>query len=478
MSRKIDYDVIIIGAGIGGLVCGCYLAKAGKKVLIVEQHSKPGGYCFSFRRNGFSFESAAIENLRKGGQFRKILDDLNIEKKVKIIRIDPSILLITPDYRIKIKNNIEESIDDLRNQFPKQAKKILIFFNYILKTSFARIYLDARNKIYEDLLNEYFDDKKLKAILRMLISQIGVPSNKLSVLTAAIHLREFVFDNGYYPLGGLQALSDAFADTFKQNGGELLLSNLVTKIDINDGKVKGVMLHNKEYFSSRYVVSNADATQTFLSLVGSEKLDTSFVHRLKKMIPSVSVVGVYLGLDKSLRNEIEPCYELCYMPSYKEDNPWNKKRLDKNPLNVNLYCYLSSFKDRSLAPLNKESIAIGLFTAPLNKSYWETNKNKIAEKMILRMEDVIPNLSRYISKKEIATPPTFHRYTLNRNGAMKGWAAFVSQIDKSLMPQQTPIRNLLLAGHWVTLPSGEAGMPMAAYTGMQAAKLIIKGKNK
>ncbi|HDY75934.1 MAG TPA: NAD(P)/FAD-dependent oxidoreductase, partial [Candidatus Marinimicrobia bacterium] len=52
------YDAVIIGAGIGGLVCGCYLAKAGMKVLIAEQHSKPGGYCTSFRRKGFTFDAA------------------------------------------------------------------------------------------------------------------------------------------------------------------------------------------------------------------------------------------------------------------------------------------------------------------------------------------------------------------------------------------------------------------------------------
>ena len=54
------YDVIIIGAGIGGLTCGCYLAKAGLKVLIIEQHNKPGGYCTSFERKGY----------RKGNEFR------------------------------------------------------------------------------------------------------------------------------------------------------------------------------------------------------------------------------------------------------------------------------------------------------------------------------------------------------------------------------------------------------------------------
>jgi phytoene dehydrogenase-like protein len=85
------YDAIIIGAGISGLVCGCYLAKAGMKVLVCEQHYKPGGYCTSFKKHGFTFDTAAhcFGGYRKGGMTRKIFEDLEIDKKIKIIRFNP-----------------------------------------------------------------------------------------------------------------------------------------------------------------------------------------------------------------------------------------------------------------------------------------------------------------------------------------------------------------------------------------------------
>ncbi len=69
MSQNYDYDAIIIGAGIGGLVCGCYLAKAGMKVLIVEKNAQPGGYCTSFTRGGFTFDSCvhSLGSLRPEG---------------------------------------------------------------------------------------------------------------------------------------------------------------------------------------------------------------------------------------------------------------------------------------------------------------------------------------------------------------------------------------------------------------------------
>lgn len=92
------YDAVIIGAGISGLVCGCFLAKAGMKVLIAEQHFKPGGYCTSFKRNGFTFDAAAhsFGSYRAGGIMNKVLEDLNLSDRIKIKRYDPSDIIISP----------------------------------------------------------------------------------------------------------------------------------------------------------------------------------------------------------------------------------------------------------------------------------------------------------------------------------------------------------------------------------------------
>ena len=113
------YDVIIIGAGISGLVCGCYLAKAGLKVLIIEQHDKPGGYFTSFKRRGFLFDAAAhsFGNYREGGHVRKILTELGIDKETEIKRYDPSDIVITPDFTITFRNNTQDTIDRANRRF-------------------------------------------------------------------------------------------------------------------------------------------------------------------------------------------------------------------------------------------------------------------------------------------------------------------------------------------------------------------------
>ena len=124
------YDVIIIGAGISCLVCGCYLAKAGMKVLIVEQHYKPGGYCTSFKRKGFVFDAAAhsFGSYRIGGNFRKILKELHVDELIKINRFNPSDIIMTPEFKIIFWNDIKDTIDNLSDIFPSERKNIINYY--------------------------------------------------------------------------------------------------------------------------------------------------------------------------------------------------------------------------------------------------------------------------------------------------------------------------------------------------------------
>lgn len=183
-AYKNSYDAIIIGAGISGLVCGCYLAKAGMKVLIVEQHYKPGGYCTSFKRQGFTFDAApyCFGSYRKDGSTRKIFADLGIDKKLNIIRSDPSDIIITPDYKVSFWNDLDKTIEEFQTIFPEENNNIKKFFYFLLKpdlNSFFRI----RNWTFQKLLYHYFINEKLKTILAAPLMGIGgLPPSLMSAL--------------------------------------------------------------------------------------------------------------------------------------------------------------------------------------------------------------------------------------------------------------------------------------------------------
>jgi len=474
--KKDEYDVIIIGAGVGGLVCGCYLAKAGMKVLIVEKNSKVGGYCQSFTRNGFTFDACvhSLGSMGENCELRKIFNDLELDKRVKIIRSNPSDILITPKHIIKIMNSIEDTINEFQRSFPKESINIKNFFYFITKTNFLTLYVKLKNKTFNNLLDEYITDKKLKAILTIPLGNIGLPSRMASALVSVILYREFIFNGGYYPLGGMQAFSNSLADNFQKYGGELFLSTKAKKILLKNKKAIGIIINNNELIKSRYIVSNCDAKQTFLELIGKENISESFINLLNKMIPSVSAFVVYLGINKDLTNEFEGKGNIWYASSYDIENIYSE--IVKGEVDSHANCILiasPSFHDASLAPTGKQSLML-VFNSPFKtEQYWENEKIRLGDRLLKKAEDIVGKLSDYLQLKDIATPLTLFRYTLNYQGAAYGWAAISSQISRSLISHESEIEGLFLSGHWCMRGAGQGGISTVACIGRDTAKLIL-----
>jgi prolycopene isomerase len=458
------YDAIIIGAGMSGLVCGCYLAKAGMKVLIAEQHYKPGGYCTSFKRQGFTFDAAAHSiGGYKYGNLGKIFADLNIDKKVNINRYDPTNIIITPDYKVSFWTDLDKTIKDLQTTFPDEGNNIKNFFDFLLSSDSA-FSSSMKSWTFQKLLDKYFDHNKLKAILAFpLISNGGLPPSLMSAFIGIKIFKEFLLGGGYYPEGGMQVLSNALAEIFKDHGGELMLSCPVKKIRAKDNKVTGVVLEKNSFIPSKYVVSNCDARQTFLKLLGKNKLNKDFLDRIKNMIPSLSAFILYLGIDEYPNKLPEIGTNMWFLSNYDLDKGYVSTR-EGNFNNIEGYLlYIYPDKKRILAFRN----------APFkNKRYWINNKEKLLDSFIKRIEtDAIPNLSKYIKYKDAATPYTLHRYTLNYKGAAFGWACTPSQLADPDFRKPSFIQGLYLTGHWTTIG---LGIPGVVYVGSETAKIISR----
>jgi prolycopene isomerase len=481
MTSKYDYDAIIIGAGVGGLVCGCYLAKAGMKVLIVEKNKKVGGYCTSFKREGFSFDAAAhaLGSCRQDGRIGIILRDLKLDKRIEITRSEISDIIITPDYKISFKSNINETINDLQETFPNHFKEIKAFFEFIKDTSFSTLLLKLRNKSFADLLSEYFKDPRLNAILGVVLGNIGLPPSKASAFSSVNLYREHILDGGYYPKGGMQSFSNALAEYFKDSGGELFLDRLVIKIKIKDGIIKGILLEDNSFISSKYIVSNCDAMQTFIKLIGTRNLKISFLEKLRQMSPSPSVFLVYLGINRELQATLERCASLWYLPHYNLEDAYsntfikNIKRINESVIST-FPTTFSSFHDQSLAPFGSESIRLGFNVTSSIDDWRNFDRLELADWLIKKIQNIIPNLSSSIVIKEIATPLTLYNYSLNTQGAMYGWASTLSQANSSLLPSQTSLDNLFITGHWTTQWTGQGGVSSVAYLGYTLAHSILQ----
>lgn len=450
------YDVIIIGAGIGGLVCGCYLAKAGLKVLIAEQHNKPGGYCTSFRRGNFTFDAAAHSfGGYKHGVLGKVFHELKIEKKVNFLRFDPSNVVFTPDYKLSFWNNLDKTIKEFQSTFPKESNNIKNFFHFLNKPD-PNSFFQLNKLSFKDLLDHYFRDDKLKAIISFpLYGNGGLSPSLMSAFLAKKIYEEFIFDGGYYPEGGMQVLSNALAQRFVELGGELQLSTLIKKIKAKNGKVTCVITQKGDLISSNCIIANCDLRQTFFKLLGKKFIPQSFINRINNLVPSLSAFILYLGVNEDFCNLPERGVNIWILSDYDLENLYISA---KKGIANNIGGYLIHVST------DKKTVIAFMNLAFRNKAYWRNSKKLLLESFIKRIEmDAIPELSKHILYKEAATPLTLNRFTLNHKGAAFGWEPTTTQLAIPGLRKPFFIQGLYLTGHWITQGFGISGVVQIAY---------------
>jgi len=465
--NKNNYDVAIIGGGISGLVCGCYLAKSGLRTLIVEKNDKVGGYCVSFKKKGLHFDACAhsLGSLRKEGYITNIFKELEISKGIKIQRYDPQDIVICPDFKIHFWNDLNKTIAEFQEKFPKEAKSTEKFFKGII--SLKNIgFASLRTKTFKDFLDTYFKDVRLKAILSLpILGNACMAPSLISAYTAVNLYKEFIFDGGYYPQGGMQEFANILLKRFKEYQGKIMLSTLAKGIGIKNNCVEGIRIDNEEFIASRYVVSNVDARQTFINLMKKNMAGEETLDKLNSLRPSLSIFILYLGTDGSI-DDIPAGSNVWFLPHYDIEKMYSisaKEKVDK-----------SDWFMVRLSP-NKKTITMLVSSTFETSKYWKANKKKLIEIFIKKIEHVIPNLSRHIILKDAATPHTLYKRTSNYEGAAYGWEGTPAQFALPEFSQATSIKNLYLTGHWTSLAQG---IPGVAYLGRDTAKIVLNKERR
>jgi len=475
---KDKYDVVIIGAGIGGLVCGCYLAKAGLKVLIVEKNDKPGGYCTSFEKDGYRFD-VGVHYLGgiKRGILGQILEELDIKDQIKFHQFDPTDKIIMPDNITYIRANPYDTIKEFKKSFPKEKRNIERFFKFIFKEEALKIYKKLQRLTFKKLLDIFFKDFRLKATLSVLIGNTGTSSYIAPAFPCVVLFRQYILDPGYYPQKQIQQFPNILTYIFKKYGGELILSKEVTRIVTNTKRVNGVKIDGEERVNTYFVVSNGDVTQTFRKLLDIKSRESKIVTKMK---PAPSMFGVYLGINnKNLRKDINGSHNIYFFDTYNINKAYSKieENISSNELPW-IVCSFPSLHISEKESQRKNSIVILTFAPYKSINFWRKHEKRLTEQVIKKASNIIPNLNHFIEKKFSFTPITFLKYTLNREGSFVGWLLKRKYMRSSLLPQRTSISGLYITGHWSTsgyLPFG--GISNVAFLGRRTAAFVLKEKN-
>ena len=491
IPNKKDFPIVVIGAGLGGLVSAAYLAKSGFPVTLIEQHSIPGGYATSFERKAgkFSFDVSLHATVAENAMPQGILSDLGVWDNLKVAYTPELRRIISSDYDITLPaKNPEEVKKRLSAVFPKEKTGIYNFFSQmeqVIKelwgqSSSKRQMMEKLEKIsLEQWMSMHVRTPDLKKCLSFLCSYYGTAPSETNALFYAIASGEYLVFGGQYYKTRSQDLSNALANAIYANNGEILFDTEVEQILVSKKKdgnyIDGVKDSDNTIYPAKAIVANANVPVVFEKMLPENTVPKSYLKKLKTHRKSLSSFVVWLGLNKEIDSvkDYEIDLDVIKNVKYDKDRLYSGSYIGQGCL-VTIYDNL--FKGYSLPGTSTMTVMTladydswGKFEKDYfngNKDAYNRKKQQLAEILIKRTEDLlIPDLKDSIEVMEIGTPLTNIRYTQNPGGAIYGYDR-----NKKHLGSRTPVNGLYLASAW----SNGGGYTPAMMAGRDAVRQLLK----
>jgi prolycopene isomerase len=478
-----DFDVIVVGAGLGGLSAATFLSQAGKRVLLLEKHNVPGGYASSFLRGRFEFEVALHELSGVGGENNRgplwgLLNSCGVAPRVKFMPVPEFYRCVLPGLDIVLpfgRQNFEET---LISEFPKEAAGIRDFISLvfdiaqeamranILGGSASRpdpsefpLMTEYSNRTVAQVFDSFFSDRGIRAVVGQLCNYLGQPPSKLSIITYVMGLFSYLNYGPVHVRGTSQALSQAFVEVIEANGGQVRLNNGAERILISGNKVRGVLAEDGTEILSPRVVCNANPVVTCLDLIGREMVPDWYLRRLGAWSAGYSTFNVYLGLDCTCRDLGLKTHETFVGIDYDLDKHDEaiQKAVNAHPLGTSITAY--NLADPEFSPPGTASVVLtlgahGASWLKLSPSQYLETKRRLAIEAMKLAENVAPGLRDHIEVLDIATPLTNTRYTANPGGSYAGFAENRQCSALGPLPARGPLSGLYFANAWVNIGGG------------------------
>lgn len=517
ISSQSNYDVVVIGAGIGGLTAASLLSKAGLSVCVLEKEPHAGGYLAGFRRKEFRFDTAIhwLNQCAAGGVVdmlflvlgRDYPKAVTQEKIRRYIGTHHNYLLTYNPDELK-QQWICEFPEDQEGieRFFKTAKKIGAAFNKyyrVFRTEESMSYWEKlKNAVafarfgiaftpylrfsgpdgLQKGLNKFFKQKKLQDVFAADTELVGC----LTPIGWAYY-KDFQSP----PEGGGQVIPEWLKHIVLYYKNDIFFNSTVQKIIVENELAKSVRFIHKgtEYsINTKYVIGAIDVETLYNKMLPHNTISSIFRNKLTQAELYSSSITISIGLDCP-PDHLGFSEELLHLSSPNNNNIPSAKAA---PFLSEISIIAPSVRDPSLAPKGKGTLTIYVPAYMNDNEYWHTTtdakgnhlrteayqqlKTEIAEAILQHVEDVIaPGLRSHILFYEVATPITHWRYTGNKNGTMMGAKPGWVNIRNKIAHYRTPIKNVILGGHWAELGGG---IPIAVKAGSNAALLVLKKENK
>lgn len=486
------WDAVIIGSGLGGLTVAAAFARQGFKPLVLEQHTRAGGYATSFQRpGGFEFDVSLHSTSVPEQDGRRHIPGFPEITDVEFVPHPNTFRAIFPDYDITVPHADPAAfIAQLKQLFPGEVAGIDGVFADMRgivadlgkmqqaqgKIDYSKFPLEfphmfkAYSRTWGQIVDGHITDPKLKAVINSQWGYYGLPPSKLASIYYAMPFIGYLENGGYYPKGRSQTISDAFVQFIEQRGGKVLLKTKVDAILTREHAAYGVKTADGQEYAGKAIISNANVYDTFHKLLPQEACPDDYLAKLDKYAVSLSSFQIWLGLKTDLVGKLGlKDAEIFYEPGYDPEASFQAAvagRIGETPgYGLTLYDNLYS----GYSPAGKNTVNI---ITLMGYDYWKkyeadyfqgkkdaynADKEHIAQQLINQVEKtLLPGLREAIEVVEIGTPLTNVRYTGNYRGAIYGWDQTLDNAMPNRLSQTTPVQNLYLSSAW-TQPGGGYG---------------------
>lgn len=465
------YDVIIIGSGLGGLVCGLGLAQQGKSVLVLERQIQPGGCLQSYKRHGgLSFDTGLhyVGGLTPGHRIYDIFSYLGL-MDLPWYQMDESgfDLITIGDKTYPLASGYDNFVDTLSQYFPKERESLRKYVKMLQDINRQPITAEALIPVFGknayEYLTETFSDPLLVNILAGSSIKLELRKESLPLFTFA-HSNSSYISSSWRLRGDGNMMIDKLVSQLRANGGELICKAEVEEIIEHEGRITSVRCSNGETYEGDIFISDIHPTLTFDLIKESSCLKPIFRKRMANIENTIGAFTVSLVLKPQVLEYFNHNKFI-----YRKANVWEPSDESQPVDRVMVSCIVPKE--------GKYATQIDLLThMTWNRcKKWENTtighrgddykamKAQVARECIELAETQIPGLSDMIATQYTSSPLTWHDYNLSPLGSAYGMRKDHRNMLTILSPR-TPISNLLLTGQNLTLHGIEGVMMTAVLT--------------
>uniref|UniRef100_A0A0D6QWT5 prolycopene isomerase n=1 Tax=Araucaria cunninghamii TaxID=56994 RepID=A0A0D6QWT5_ARACU len=439
----VDYDAIVIGSGIGGLVTATQLAVKGAKVLVLEKYVIPGGSSGFYERDGYKFDvgSSVMFGFSDKGNINLITKALAaVGRKMEVVPDPTTVHYHLPGgLSIRVHKEFEDFLVELTSYFPHEKEGILRFYNECwkvfnslnsleLKSLEEPLYLFGqffKNPLAcltlayylpqnaGDIARKYIKDPDLLSFIDaecFIVSTVN--ALRTPMINASMVLCDRHFGGINYPIGGVGGIAENLAKGLVDNGGMIFYKANVTNIILENEKAVGVRLSDGREFYAKKIISNATRWDTFGRLLRPEELPKEEEQFQSLYVKAPSFLTIHIGI----KEDVLPLGTDCHHFILEDD--WGKL---EEPYG-SIFLSIPTILDSSLAP--KGCHILHIFTTAwiddwkgLSSNDYYIKKEAVADEIISRLEKTLfPGLKEAINFKEVGTPKTHRRFLARDDG--------------------------------------------------------------